>query len=284
MSTYAYSGHGKSFTFEVLQPVYVTPSSLMRMAFGYSVLRGKTRAYNYTGANFLIQPQNFGIFATDAIIKETIPNIYTRLDFSRLYRLGQVWGNVSATAAGHFLVRPNYKVIGGLIDENFNGDRVPQAQSPDQNVQKVNFELNDLLLLPDNFSILLASRGQFSSENPMPLGLMFGFYDGAFMGQGFLADNGIAGRTELQWNWNIYNQYLRDIQFFGYYAVGFLRNPYALYVNYTKAVPMTVGTGLRSYFMEKMSGFVEFTKPLRRKTAIDNKSGWRFFFGLRHRS
>lgn len=280
VSTYAYSGHGKSFTFEVLQPVYITPSSLLQMAFGYSVLRGRTRSYNYTGANFLIPVINIGIFARNATIKETIPTIYTQFDFSHLYRLGRVWGNVRATAAGHFLVRPNYRVTGGFVDIDFQNNTTSLATSPDQNSQKLNFELNDLVVLPDNLSLLLAARGQFAFEHPLPLGLMFGFYDGAFIGQGFLADNGVSGRTEMRWNWNIYNQYLRDIQFFGYYAAGFLRNPTPIFVNYSKAVPMTMGTGFRTYFMKKMNGFVEFAKPLRRKTAIDNKSGWRFFFGL----
>ena len=279
-STYAYGGHGKSFLLEALQPIYITPSSFLQIVSGYGLLRGKTSAVNYSGVSYEIPNENIGLFAENATIKETIPTLYAYLDFKHLYSMGEVWGNIGATVSGHFFARTQYKVVGGLVEEDFDGNRIYQSQSPKQNTQKINFVFNDLVVLPDHFGLLLASRGQFAFVAPLPLGLKFGFYDGAFLGQGFLADTGVAGRTELQWNWNIYKNYFKSIQFFSAYAVGFLRNDHPLLVNYTKATPMTFVTGLRSWFLKKANGFVELAKPLRRKTAIDNQSGWRFFFGL----
>lgn len=272
---YKFQGQGKAFTLELDQPFMITPKTFLRMILGYALQRGKTRAGVFSDPNILL------VLFRNSTVKETVPTIYAQLGFSHLYTLGRVWGNVTTTAWGHFLERAAYSVEGGLFSQDgLTGQTTSLARKPKLTGAKASYDYNQIVIMPHDFSLYLASRGQFSFRQQIPLALKFGFFDGAFIGQGFVADSGVSGRTELRWDWNVYNPYFKKVQFFTYYALGYLQNLDPLFTPYKRAEPMTAGFGLRTNFLEKMDGFIEFAKPIRRKPTINESSAWRFFFGL----
>jgi hypothetical protein len=273
---YKFLGRGKSFTLEVMQPVLITPKTFLRMIVGYAVERGKTQGGAFDA------PVILAMEFRNSTVKETVPTLYADLAFSHLYGMGRIWGTVGLTYWGHFIFENKYRTVGGVIQgDTLDPDiKNPLARDPSMTGEKFNFAYNQLVILPRDFSIYLASRGQFGFKGNLPLGLLFGFYDGAFIGQGYVANSGVSGRGEIRWDWNIFNPYFKDIQFFGYYALAYMHSRDPLYTTYSKAIPMTAGFGFRTNFLRKMNGFVEFAKPIRRKTTYDDKSAWRFFFGL----
>jgi hypothetical protein len=273
---YKFLGRGKSFSLEVMQPVYITTKTFLRMIAGYALQRGKTQGGVFNA------PVVTALEFRNSIVKETIPTIYTDFAFSHLYSMGRIWGQAGVTFWGHFLVDNKYSAVGGVIQGDTADPNVanPLSQNPRMTGQKFNFSYNQLVMLSHDFSIYLGSHGQVAFDSRMPLGMLFGFFDGAFLGQGYVANSGVSGHGELRWDWNIFNPYFKDIQFFGFYALAYMESRDPLYTSYSRAVPMTSGFGFRAHFLEKMDGFVEFAKPIRRKTSYDNKSAWRFFFGI----
>lgn len=273
---YDFFGRGKSFTLEIMQPFYITPKTFLRMIMGYAIERGKNRGYAYD------PPTVIALDFQSSVVKETLPTVYAEFAFSHLYSMGRVWGDIGATAWGHFLIRPQYKAVGGLeqLDTLDPTIRIPLSRAPKMEGAKVTFDYNQVVILPRDFSVYLGSQGQFGFDGQLPLGMLFQFYQGAFLGQGYVGDSGVSGRGEVRWDWNIFNTYFRDIQFFTYYALAYINTNDPLYTSYSRVVPMTAGFGLRTHFLRKMQGFIEFAKPIRRKTTYDNKAAWRFFFGL----
>ncbi|MEI6987577.1 MAG: ShlB/FhaC/HecB family hemolysin secretion/activation protein [Rhodospirillaceae bacterium] len=164
-----------------------------------------------------------------------------------------------------------------------DGDKPGQSRvGARPNYTKLTFSAQRLQPLPERFSVLVATEGQFS-PNLLVSGEQFGvggkLYGRAFDSSEITGDKGASAKIELQYTPEIELPYIQYLQLFSYtdygrawnYASGGLPSGQSL---------ATVGFGVRYGITESLNGGIEFGKPFMRNATATGNRDPRVFFSL----
>jgi hypothetical protein len=258
---YQFRGNGRRYQVAVTQPIIMQTQEQFLITAGYALINGQN----------LGDSQDFpgGVPSLDT--RDRIPLVFANFDFSALNPLGNFWGNLAVTQG--LRQGASFRVIGRPANLTPESD-------PKSTFMRINVGINQRIYFKHDLSLLISGKGQFSRNNPLYMSQKFGFNDGAYVGQALLGDYGMAGRTELDWNWLIFDSYLRQVQFFGFGAVGYVRNPKEVLISYEEKTGATVGLGARLMFTEHLAGFFELARPFMKLPVDQDRSVTYPFFGL----
>ncbi len=175
----------------------------------------------------------------------------------------------------------------GLFASDEGDENLSRAQG-DPNFTKVVLEFQRLQRVTGSVNVLLAARGQKSSDALLSSeefsigGMQFGRgYDPSEIA----GDDGIAGTVELQWKDPVAfdNGFIESYQLYGFYDVGRVWNKDATTSSQKRDSLASVGPGVRLDLpMEVQAGFaVAF--PLTREVETENDKSPRYYFNLSKR-
>lgn len=258
---YQFRGNGRRYQVSITQPIVMQSRKYLDVNFGYGLINGQD----------LGDSQDINLPLPNLDTRERIPFVYARFDFSAFNGVGNFWGDLGVTQG--LQAGSSFRVTGRPAN-------LTPETDPKRAFTRLNINLNQRIYFPDDISMWLSARSQFSGANPVYLSQKFGFDDGAYIGQAILGDWGAAGRIEMDWTEHVFDSYLREVQFFGFGAVGYVRNPYQVLLSYSEKTGATIGVGARVILMRHLSGFVELARPFM-KVPVDNTSTKTYpFFGL----
>lgn len=181
-------------------------------------------------------------------------------------------------------------VINGLYSHGLNALSARRSGSANlsrlngkSDYSKVNLDVQRLQSITPSLNLLVAGSGQYAFDDLLA-SEQFGL-GGTEFGRGYdsseiVGDHGIAGKAELQYNYNTGYEALELLQPYAFYDIGkvTLRTP--LPAEQKSRSLSSTGLGLRIKMNDYLSGNLEVAKPLTRVVATEGNKDTRFFFGV----
>jgi len=201
-------------------------------------------------------------------------------DRLRVLRAGGTY-NIVDTARGNNLVDAQLSQGMNILSASENGIDRSNAKG-DTDFTKVNMSVSRYQPLPEQFSLLVAAFGQYSSS-PLLTDEQFSIggseYARAFDAADSLGDHGIAGKAELGYTGNVSLPYLDNYHAYTFYDIGRTWLKEALAGENNKKVRSSTGVGVRFTFTDNFLASFETAFPLigRPSDPSDKRYDPRFF-------
>ena len=167
-----------------------------------------------------------------------------------------------------------------ILGETPSGSSDLTRENGRSDFTKLNGNLLRLQRLLPRVSLLLEGSGQYSfsqllaSEEFGVGGAQFGR---AYDPSEITGDHGVAGKIELRYSQPVEVDFLADVQFYGFYDYGVVWQ-----IRARDDTVASAGAGLRLHFTDRVSGLVEWAKPLNHSVDALGRDGRdaRIFFNL----
>ena len=167
-----------------------------------------------------------------------------------------------------------------ILGETPSGSSDLTRENGRSDFTKLNGNLLRLQRLLPRVSLLLEGSGQYSFSQLLA-SEEFGV-GGAQFGRAYdpsetTGDHGVAGKIELRYSQPVEVDFLADVQFYGFYDYGVVWQ-----VRARDDAVASAGAGLRLRFTDRLSGLVEWAKPLNHSVDALGRDGRdaRIFFNL----
>lgn len=151
---------------------------------------------------------------------------------------------------------------------------------------KMNAEVQRLQRIASGLNLLVVVRGQWSS-NALLSSEEFGV-GGINIGRAFdpsevVGDDGIAGKTELQWSDPVSSSLIEGYQLFGFYDVGRVWNEDATSSSLKRDTLTSAGFGVRADITEETEAGLAVAFPLNRDVQTQRDDDPKIYFNLSRR-
>lgn len=251
-------------------------------------VRGQSQYYNVKVDHPIIRTraQNWSVYGLfdwrDVKSRNNLE--LSRRDHIRAVRVGTDY-ELLDTFLGVGINSINLEVAKGLnvFGASDEGDvRMTRAMG-DPSFFKVNLEAQRLQRVISNVNLLVAAKGQWSSDALLS-SEEFGV-GGINYGRGFdpseiIGDDGVAGKVEIQWNEPHKLDFLYDYQLFGFYDAGRIWNEDPTTPSQKTDTVTSAGFGIRADLFDDVKTGLAIAFPLNRDVETQGDDDPKLYFNL----
>jgi hemolysin activation/secretion protein len=229
--------------------------------------------------------QNFygrvGIDLRDSVNDQNV-NITQNADRIRSLRLGGTYNVVDTWEGINTLDLQLSQGIDGLGATDAHG-LLRSRVAGEQDYTKLTANASHTQPLPKNFSLFVATSGQYSRD-PLLISEQF-FVGGAGYGRGYdpaelSGDHGISGKIELRYSERMEEHYLQSYQFYGFYDVGKVWRKAPLASEKSSESLTSAGAGVNLTVTPYITGNLEVAFPLTKDVTNNADQRERILGGL----
>jgi hemolysin activation/secretion protein len=247
-------GESKTFTFKISHPFI------------------RSRAKNLTGTlGYVHRNSTTDILQTlDSEDRLRIVNLGLSYDFVDAYR-------------GVNLVSFNLSKGFDIFDSTKTGSANLTRESGHSDFTKISGEMLRLQQLVPSWMLLSSVSWQYAFEKLLAseeFGVGGSQYGRAYDSSEITGDQGIAFKLELQRAFQTKKKYLRDLQAYTFFDYGKIWNRIPTSTGLETEDLFSMGLGVRFNVTEKLSGYLEWDKPLDQEVSAEGNKDGRFFFSL----
>ena len=256
--------NGKKFLVSAYQPFWINRANRIGLVAGYGI----TRASNDGDA--------LGSYA-NLQVREQLPYIFVRGNWNHFARSGDYDVSGEIVQGGNFLGNTRYSTSG-------QDGSVAANEPPNTTFTILHVNFKAFLPLKHHMNLAFIARAQkLISHGTLFVSKKFYIGDGAYIGRGFMGDEGIEGKTEFSYNIPWKQKYFANPQTFTFYDWGHVYNYKQIVMNFPSKTISSIGFGFRGMIYNKVQSFFELALPIGDPLARDHNKDWQFFFGASYK-
>lgn len=253
--------NSREFEVSLFQPFWINQYNQLGVVAGY--------AFTFSSNN----SDALGSFS-NLTVRQKLPFVFIITNWSHHSSKAVYHTSIELAQGSHFL-GPNRNETTGQTESEIS------ASIPAFTFTRLTFNFKANFTLPHNFNISFESQAQkLLSHGTLFLSQKMYSGDGAYIGQGYLGDEGIALKTEINYTMLPKQKYFATPQFYSFLYTAHLHNFKQAVVNYNSASPASFGVGVRGSLFNYIQSFWELSYPMGTRLSVDHNHDWQFFFGL----